>query len=292
MGLGLALIVLALGSSSCALWTWLTRPSIELQVLCFNIRNGHGRDGDNRWELRRELVAQVMRDSKADVMGLQEAYKFQLDYLLGELPQYAAVGIGRDGGDEGELSPILYLKESHELLEHGTFWLSGTPELPSADWGNSYRRICTWARLKDLKTGRAFYAYNTHFDHESQPARERSARLIMRRIAGRAHPRDPFIFCGDFNAAEDNPVLTYLKGQCGPDDPNPIPLVDSWRVIHPQNPDSGTVSRFEGSRERYKIDYIFVAQGTQVLDAHILRTRYDGRDPSDHYPVTAYVLLK
>ena len=40
------------------------RPSvsnaIELQVLCFNIRNGYGKDGDNRWENRKDFVAEVI----------------------------------------------------------------------------------------------------------------------------------------------------------------------------------------------------------------------------------------
>ena len=148
----------------CVLQQQELRP-MELKVLCFNIRNGHGKDGDNRWELRKGLVSEVIAANHADVVGVQEAYHFQLEFLLEELPAYRSVGVGRDGGTRGEHCPILYRADRFELIDSGTFWLSDTPEVPSTHWGNRYRRICTWAHLSERKTQRSFWAYNTHFDH-------------------------------------------------------------------------------------------------------------------------------
>ena len=76
--------------------------SVELDVMSFNIRNGRANDGSNAWEHRRELVCAVLRDDAPDIVGLQEAFDFQLDALEECLPQYRAIGKGRDGARNGE----------------------------------------------------------------------------------------------------------------------------------------------------------------------------------------------
>ena len=259
--------------------------------MSFNIRQGNGQDGGNRWEFRKDLVAEVIGNEAPDLVALQEVYSFQLEHLLMSLPGYAAVGIGRDGGSMGEHCPILYRQDRFELAESNTFWLSETPASPSTSWGNRYRRICTWARLIDRQTRKAFFIYNTHLDHESSMAREKGIHLILQTIASRPG-RHPFLLCGDFNSGEDSPVFAYLRGEMPLESRNPIPLVDTWRVAHPDEADCGTVSRFTGSREPYKIDAILATTRTRVLDARILRTHQDGRYPSDHYPVTTHLRLR
>src|SRR3712207_7586469 len=49
------------------------------------------------------------------------------------LPGYRWIGVGRmDGKDGGEFSPILYRSTCLEPIDHGTFWLSETPEEPGS----------------------------------------------------------------------------------------------------------------------------------------------------------------
>jgi endonuclease/exonuclease/phosphatase family metal-dependent hydrolase len=254
--------------------------------MTFNIRNGKAKDGENRWELRKDFVCDVIREYGPDVLGLQEAYRFQTDHILKRLPKFGEIGVGRDGGTKGEYSSILYLKDKLSVSESGTFWLSETPEKPSAHWGNSVRRVCTWARLVDKTSGRGFYVFNTHMDHRSQNSREKGAQLIMKRVGERRHP-DPVVVMGDMNAAEGNPVVQYFAGKAKLEADNPLPLVDTWRVLHPNEKVVGTFSRFSGYAGGAKIDYVFVEPGTKVLGAEIDRTIKDGRNPSDHYPVTA-----
>ena len=269
----------------------LASMNLDVRVMTFNIRNGRARDGENHWKHRKEFVADVIRKYSPDMVGLQEAYRFQLDDLKQGLPEYAEVGVGRDGGVKGEYSAILYRTKRFELNETGTFWLSDTPTKPSAHWGNRYRRVCTWARLTDRKLARSLYIYNTHMDHQSQPAREKGARLIIKHIQQREH-EVPFILMGDFNAGEDNPVVGFLKGTVEPAATSRIPVVDSWRVLHPDEKVAGTGSRFTGYRDGPKIDYIFVTPDTLTLEATIVRTSQDGRYPSDHYPVTAHLRIQ
>lgn len=287
------LLILLIATGPLGLWMLQVEKSrwVELRVMTFNIRQGMAKDGDNHWEFRKDLVCDVIRENSPDVIGMQEVYRFQLDDILQRLPEYGAVGTGRDGGDKGEYVCILYRIDRFDVVESNTFWLSDTPTIPSTSWGNSYRRICTWARLVDKHCSRSFTLYNTHLDHQSLSAKENGIRLIMQTIAASASA-DPFILFGDFNSEENSKVVRYLKGAEPLQGNNPIPLIDSWRVLHSQDSDCGTISRFTGSMDPMKIDYILSTPDTQVLSSQILRVNRNGRYPSDHYPVAALLRLK
>lgn len=292
------LAVPLLGADSAA-----TAPAAggDLRVMTFNIRYGTANDGDDSWKHRRELVFDVLRKHRPDAVGLQEALRFQIDEIRKAVPGYEEIGAGRDDGREkGEYSAILYRSDRLRAGEQGTFWYSDTPQKPgSKTWGNNLPRVCTWARLLPAKSGsglRPFYLFNTHLDHQSQPSRERSAELLAARIGAREH-RDPVIVTGDFNVAEDNPVIRYLKGKVArastaPDEAAASPaLVDTYRVLHPEKKESGTFNGFKGTRGGAKIDYILAPQDVRVLEAAILHDNSEGRYPSDHFPVLAVLRL-
>ena len=253
-----------------------------LRVMTFNIRYGLANDGEDSWEFRKQMVMDVIREHGADLLGLQEALRFQLDAICDEFPEYGRIGIGRDPGGEGEYSAILYRKSRFDVQDAGTFWLSETPDTPSTHWENKHLRICTWARLLDRSSGEFVYYYNTHYDHQSQPARINSSRLLAKTIASRKH-MDPVILTGDFNADEQNPAIVFLKEE------SPVVLRDTFRVMHPDEPTVGTFNAFTGVSDRGKIDYVFVGPQIKVLDAAIIRFNRNGRYPSDHYPVEALV---
>ena len=271
---------------------------LELTVMSFNIRYGSANDGQNHWKNRKEMVFDVIRDHPSDVVGLQEALRFQMDEIREALPVYGEIGVAReDGNSEGEYSSILYRTDRFGVGESGTFWFSDTPEIAGSNtWGNACIRICSWARLIETKTGKAFYIFNLHLDHVSQPSREKSAVLLAERIKNRRY-KDPFVVTGDFNAGEDNPVIKYLKSEIAVEGPDgskaktPVPMVDTFRVLHPDVNDVKTAHAFKGTRQGNKIDYVFVPPGTKVLEAEILYDNVDGRYPSDHYPVIASFML-
>jgi endonuclease/exonuclease/phosphatase family metal-dependent hydrolase len=271
---------------------------LELWVMSFNIRYGSANDGDNHWKNRREMVFDVIRDHPSDVIGLQEALRFQMDEIREAHPVYGEIGVAReDGNSDGEYSSILYRTDRFGVGESGTFWFSDTPEIAGSNtWGNACVRICSWARLIETKTGKAFYIYNLHLDHVSQPSREKSAVLLAERIKNRRY-KEPFVVTGDFNAGENNPVITYLKGENAVEGPDgskvqiSVPMIDTFRVLHPEVKDVRTGHAFRGTRKGNKIDYVFVPPGTKVLKAEILYDNVDGRYPSDHYPVIASFLL-
>jgi endonuclease/exonuclease/phosphatase family metal-dependent hydrolase len=273
------------------------KGELELKVMTFNIRYGTADDGENRWENRQQMVIDVLRENQLDVVGLQEALDFQISQIRQGLSEFGQLGVAReDGKTKGEYCTILYRRDRFDVNESGTFWFSDTPEVPGSNqWGGACVRICTWARLVEKKTGNAFYHYNLHLDHVSQPSREKSAVLLAQRIRERKHP-DPFIVTGDFNAGENNPAVMYLRGKAALSEgesksENPVPAVDTFRVLHPDANEVGTFNQFAGNRKGEKIDFIFTLPDVQVLESQIVHTERNGRYPSDHFPVTARLRL-
>jgi endonuclease/exonuclease/phosphatase family metal-dependent hydrolase len=259
--------------------------------MTFNIRYSAAADGPDRWTERREMVVDVIRRFDGDFVGIQEALPDQVAYLRESLSAYRLIVRSRlADAEQGEAVPLLYRHGRWRLDEtqQGTFWLSDTPEVPgSTTWGNDIPRIVTWGRFVEGQTGRAVYVYNCHFDHASEPSRQKSAVLLAKRIAARQQP-DPVILTGDFNCGESSYAIRYLKGQ---QDQSPIKLVDTFRMQHPDEKTVGTFHAFRGSRDGEKIDYVFALPGVKVLGAEIVYSNRDGRYPSDHYPVTAEMAL-
>ena len=191
-------------------------PSVArqpLNVMTFNIRYGTANDGENRWANRRDFLFEVVKGANADVIGLQEALDAQLQEIVAAVPAYAVVGVGRDDGrTKGEYAAILFRKDRLHVSDSGTFWFSDTPSVvASTSWGNTITRICTWARFVD-RDGRAFWHFNVHLDHISQPSREKSTALLAQRMAERRNLDEPAIVTGDFNVGEDNPAIATLLG--------------------------------------------------------------------------------
>ena len=269
--------------------------------MTFNIRYGTANDGENSWPNRNQLVLDVINDYAPDILGTQEALAFQLDEIEQGLAGYGMIGVGRDDGiAAGEFAAILYRTSRLDVVESGTFWFSDTPEVPgSASWGNNVTRICTWAIMRERTTGQQFHVYNVHFDHESQPSRERSSELLAARISARSS-QGPFIVTGDFNAGEQNSAILFLLGQDrqidveGMEGTAPVTspgLLDTYRALHRDSVNVGTFNAFRGERAGEKIDAVLVSSEWQVSEAAIVRTAVDGRFPSDHFPVVATVSL-
>jgi len=257
----------------------------SLDVMSFNIRYGTARDGDNSWELRRRAVVDVIETYSPEVLGVQEALRFQLDELAEAMPRYKEIGVGRaDGVEAGEYAAILVDRSRLEVLDEGTFWFSDTPETPgSTSWGNDIPRICTWARVRERASERSFYVYNVHWDHRSQPSRERGAELLLRRIAQRSSPEDPVLVTGDFNAGESNAAFKRLL------DDDAVRFTDTFRTLNEEATGVGTFNGFEGETNGEKIDAILASDGWEVLASEIVRDAPGGRYPSDHFPVVARV---
>ncbi len=262
----------------------------QLKVMTFNIRTRTILDGPNHWNHRKEAVSGTIAGNAADIVGLQEAKNSQLNYLTSTLPQYGAYAVGRsDGARGGESCPVLYRRDRFLLINSGTFWFSDTPSVPgSKDWGNMPPRICSWVHLKEIGTDNKLYVYNVHLDNLSQKSRTKSVELLADMIAVRP-TEDPFVVMGDFNMEIQNPAMRWLN-RIGIGKPR-LANTDVWKSIHP-NRSIGTRQGFDGRGSGPQIDHIRISSKLCALDARVDAHSWNGRYPSDHFPVVANIRLE
>ena len=267
-------------------------PEAALEVVTFNIRFDDGFGSmiaENGWlnleNPRREMVVALTEDMDPDLMGVQEALVNQVVNLKGDLPAYGFVGVGRDDGDQaGEYAGIFYKRDRLELLDEGHFWLSETPDVPGTVFeGSGSTRMATWVVVRDRLTLRELFVINTHWDNASQASREQSAAL-MRSMLGPLASERPIVFTGDLNVAESNPALQALLA----DDPEGSPaMIDGYRQVVPvAEADEATFHGFGGNPTGSRIDYVLHDANFATTAAAIRRDSFEGKYPSDHFPVS------
>lgn len=257
-----------------------------LCVMTYNLRYASPKP-PNAWPQRRPVMRELITNTAPDIIGTQEGLHAQLLDLAADLPDYKWVGVGRDDGKtKGEFTAVFYRATRLEPLATNHFWLSDTPEIAgSATWGNRYNRMVTWLKFRDRRTGEEFFVFNTHFDHEVQPAREKSAALVRARVATLG-TNLPVLLVGDFNAAaETNPAYKILTGEKFFD--------DAWRTASTRhNEGIGTFNNFQpGLRSGPRIDWILTRGSVAVEQAETVTFSRDGQLPSDHFPVVARLRL-
>jgi endonuclease/exonuclease/phosphatase family metal-dependent hydrolase len=257
--------------------TALAAPPASLRVMSFNVRTPADTEPGKRWEDRREAMVTVIRQANPAVIGTQELTPVQAQYLHAQLPGYRWFGQGRRGGEDDEHMGVFYDDAALTLVQSGDFWLSSTPDVPgSMGWGDPFPRMVTWGLFERRADGRRFYLFNTHLPYrdEDEPARVRSAQLLLSRIA--ALPKEvPVVVTGDFNSEPGSDTWRTLTAALR-DARASAAQVDGPRL---------TFQGFGGS-ERRQIDGIFL-RGFDATHFSTLDARPGGLYPSDHDPVVA-----
>lgn len=246
----------------------------QLKLISFNLRNSGGEDGSNRWEHRRHATERMIREEAPDLFGVQEALADQLQYLDESCPQYARVGVGRDDGDKaGETMAIYYRHDRFELVNSGTLWLSETPETPSRGWDGACNRTVTWVELRDKTSGKSFFYFNTHLDHQGRQAREEGIKLLVE-IVGKVAGKAPAILGGDFNSPTDSSIFRPL-----------VRFMKSARDKAPESDNEGTFNGFGTAPDTIVIDHIYFRGKLRCLQFRTLKGDYGTPYISDHYPI-------
>ena len=252
--------------------------------MTMNVRFNHPLDGFNRWRRRRESVVRLVRESAPDVLGCQEVTPAQRAYLQEQLGEdYVCLGVGRDEDGGGEQSTLLYRKDSLELLEWRTYWLSEHPDRPgSRGWDAALPRTCTQARL--ARGDWTILVLNAHLDHRGAQSRREAVRLMLRILEEQTRAGEAVAVLGDLNAQEEHEPVSLLLQQ----------MQDAYRQVAPQAKarEAATFHAFLGPfcPIASRVDYIFVDRAARILEAEVIRRRGShGGYPSDHYPVLARV---
>ncbi len=287
------------------------KPSKPVRVLSVNLRLSTANDGDNSWPYRREFLATVIAryphgKGPYDFVGTQETILHpdpefnQRDFLAARLRGYDFIGRSRDKNPEVGEGMFLFWKNDRWRIdprEHGTFWLSETPDVPgSKAQGAAHPRTAVFGLFHEIDkggklTGRRIYVYDTHLDHVSEIARQRGTKALMRHVASRKDQSAPVVVMGDLNCTEKSPSVRYIQGEetqiDGAAEKSPIALVDTFFVANPKARQIGTFNGFKAQGKK-KIDFIFASPSLKTLSAQIIYSRRDdGGFPSDHFPIEA-----
>jgi endonuclease/exonuclease/phosphatase family metal-dependent hydrolase len=254
----------------------------ELHIGTYNLRNDNKEDSlkGNGWGHRYPVICKIVQFNDLDVFGTQEGKHNMLQNMVDSLPGYQYIGIGRDDGKtKGEYSAIFYKTTRFKILKQGNFWLSTITDRPNKGWDAVLPRICTWAQFQDIKTGFKFYFFNLHMDHVGVVARKESAHLVLQKIKEMA-ANSATIFTGDFNVDQHNESYKEVLSTGV--------LQDCYNLAPVKLATNGTFNAFNlNTKTDSRIDHIFVTKQFNVKRYAILTNSYEGKAPSDHYPVVA-----
>ncbi len=174
------------------------------------------------------------------------------------------------------------MKDSFELLDRGTFWLSETPEQAgSVGWDASLPRIASWGKFVHKTTAKVFFHFNTHFDHKGEKARQNSAKLILQSI-DRIAENETILVTGDFNIEPTSLAYETLSAS----------LDDSFDRAQEHDKSEATCLEFKvGESKGVRIDYIFSRGVEEIASYKTLTENEQGYYPSDHVPVLVELRL-
>ncbi|MFM2355795.1 MAG: hypothetical protein RLZZ528_1531, partial [Pseudomonadota bacterium] len=193
-------------------------------------------------------------------------------FLLEQNPTYAAAAIG-DWREFPSTQPIFYRKDRFRVEDQGWFFFSDTPEvIYSRTFNGSWPAFASWARLSPLDGGKAITVFNLHFEYKSRSNRLKSAALVRDRMAPVVAVGGPVFLLGDTNARAGARTMRVLA-ETG---------LDFARV-------RGSTYHFNAGLNLFgAIDHIGWANAPgPVAGPVVLRQKFEGRWPTDHYPVFA-----
>jgi endonuclease/exonuclease/phosphatase family metal-dependent hydrolase len=243
----------------------------SLRVASFNIRNGRALDGVHAWPFRRRATAQALAALDADVVGLQEVYRFQERFLLKAVQGYRATGDPRSRW--GERCPVLWRPDRLAAEQSTTCWFADDPGRAGARLpGASFPRVATLTVCTATDGGARFGFANLHLDERHASNRVRSAEMLLGWL-----DRDiPWVVVGDFNEAPGGPALDVLRA------------AGFRSALADDAP--GTAHDFRGGSDGPRIDHVLVGPEWDIVSAAV-EVAAGGRLPSDHWPVVADLRL-
>ena len=253
----------------------MAEPRERLRVMTCNVRQPDQDDGANAWEHRRDLLVDTILDAHPDLIGTQELFTLQADFMLTRMPAYDWFGTGRHGDGRDKHVGIFYKRDALRLLDHGDFWLSETPEVAgSSSWEIIRPRHVTWGHFETSR-GQRFHHFNTHFPYRKveHEARLNTAALLKTRAA----KLKSVLLTADFNSPAGSEIHNSLVED----------FADAWLAADQRHGPEGTLNGFGKHTTSNRIDWILYRGAWKVLEAATLAVSRDGVYPSDHYPVVA-----
>jgi endonuclease/exonuclease/phosphatase family metal-dependent hydrolase len=258
----------------------------HLRILSYNIHHGAGNEtcatppanGDCGLDLRR--IGDIIRDSGADIVGLQEVDRFWKRSGLADQPKELAdmLGMFPCFGANLKLGPEAGSSQSRE---YGTLLLSRYPlkgctnaPLPRAESRNEQRGLLS----AQVQTPRGLL--RVMVTHLSIVTADRAlqAQAIVRALKASVLPT---VLMGDMNAQPAEPGFQPLLRQ----------MTDAWTIPGVQTSGAPSGFTFPCHPQRppdRRIDYVLLSAGLAAASVEVPENAAV-RMASDHYPVLVRV---
>lgn len=244
--------------------------SLPLTVMSYNIHYGEGSDGI----LNLQRIADVIRKSDADLVGLQEVdnewssrseFVFQAQQLAESLGMRYEYGPyldreNRDGHDR-QFGNAILSKRNLPILETTNY------TLPHIDYEDRYSVQRGLLESRINVKGEKVWFYSTHLGLTAEQRRQQTEK-----IAGILKNREGTrILLGDFNAFPESSAIETITAS----------YTDVFAALGMDQ--AYTYPAPYDSREPdARIDYIFVSEDVKTRNAEVLQTF-----ASDHLPLVA-----
>lgn len=242
-----------------------------------------------RWPARLPRIVEVVEESKADVIGLQELQEHQVVDLMNKIGK--TYELYQRSHPIGETNGILFNKNRFTFIE-GRFW--------NMLEGSHFKKpnYLTMVLLQDKKTKETISVFNVHLSYRDIQARDKEVMSIKNHIQSFA-AEHPIILMGDLNtfpAWVDDTSIPFWDGDYIVKNIEEIPLQDSLTAsiighVGPNgtftnNPSSEKPKPFSGTgNPGIYLDHIFVSNEIGVLLHAVNPAKVDNAFPSDHMPV-------
>ena len=222
---------------------------MHLTLLSYNIHGGVGLDG----VLDLERIAEVVDDSGADVVALQEVDRFRREQsafedqpgrLAQRLGMHLAYAANLD--DEPAHPGAPRAQYGTALLSRLPFVSSTNTLLPCFD-GSEQRGLLEAVVESD---GVGLRVLGTHLQWDSETERTRQAQAIVAALDDR-----PTVLLGDLNTTPGSPAYRCLAAR----------LEDAWTLVG-----EGEGHTFDAEPPPRRIDYVWAGGGVRAVSAQVL----------------------
>jgi endonuclease/exonuclease/phosphatase family metal-dependent hydrolase len=271
----ITLLSTSLFLSSCSPQEEARATDVDMKVMSFNIHSGIGED--NAYDLDR--IANVIRESKAEVIGLQEvdvhwASRSRLEHEVRQLAHKLEMN--------SFFAPIYDLPPKREGEPNRQFGVAILSKYPILDAKNrEMTRLSTQVPNPAPESGPGLAevlldvhgvhvkVYSTHLDFRPEAAiRSIQVKEMLKAMSENEYEK---IVLGDFNAKTTNPELAPLFST----------FYDTWAHVR-----SDPGFTFPAQKPNRKIDHILVSRGIRTKSADIVQTL-----ASDHRPIVTEVTV-
>ena len=242
---------------------------MELKILSFNIRCANDPDGHSIEE-RAPRVRRILDTVRADIIGIQEYRDRWEPYWDAARPEgYRELKIDR--GD-GEGLVLFWRPERLECLDKGHFWFADDPTKGDTAWDEKYHkpRICGWCVFRERESGKIFTYMNLHYGFGAE-GHLKNARLLGE--YAKKLGDHPTVITGDFNMRPETPGYGAMAAQFT--DVNAATAREETLTYH----------GYGKPELAMLLDYCFVSSRVQPLGYRVLMDTFQGKYPSDHYPI-------